>query len=163
MGTRNRKRLVAFVVGHEKWGKTYTLRALCGPSGNRVTIGRVEFFVRRSSNDDIKPQKPNRYIKFIHSLSRTYVIAALCPKFKKISKCNLRQKFADALLKALQRKGYRLFFWVIKYRWGKSDRYIRPEEISELRKYGRVRVFERVDAKDRVRAKSFRAFVLSTL
>src|SRR5712692_9148538 len=133
MGTRNRKRLVAFVVGHEKWGKTYTLRALCGPNGNRVTIGGVEFFVRRSSNDDIKPQKPNRYIKFIHSLSRPYVIAALCPKFKKISKCNLRQKFADDLLKTFQRKGYRLFFWVIKYRWGKSDRYIHRKEISELR------------------------------
>jgi hypothetical protein len=26
----NTKRLVAFVVGHEKWGKTFTLRALCG-------------------------------------------------------------------------------------------------------------------------------------
>src|SRR6266478_2533605 len=69
MGTRNRKRLVAFVVGHEKWGKTYTLRALCGPTARRVTIGGIEFLVRRSSNDDITTQKPNGYIKFINSLS----------------------------------------------------------------------------------------------
>ncbi len=162
MGTRNRKRLVAFVVGHEKWGKTYTLRALCGPTARRVTIGGIEFLVRRSSNDDITTQKPNRYIKFIHSLSAPLVIAALCPKFKKISNSNLRQKFADDLLKRLQRKGYTLFFWVIKHRWGKSDS-IHPKEISELRKYGRVRVFDRVDARSRVRAKAFRAFVSGIL
>jgi hypothetical protein len=163
MGMRNRRRLIAFVVGHEKWGKTFTLRALCGRTAKRVTIGEVEFFVRRSSNDDIQPRQPDKYIKFIHSLSAPFVIAALCPKFKKISKSNLRQKFADDLLKTLQRKGYRLFFWVIKYQWGRPHKYILPKEISKLRKYGRVRVYEGVDVKDRVRAKKFRSFVLSIL
>jgi len=162
MGTRNRK-LVVFVVGHEKWGKTFTLRALCGRTARRVTIGGVEFFVRRSSNDDIQRRKPNKYIRFVRSLSKPHVIAALCPKFKKISKSSLRQKFADDLLKTLRRRGYRLFFWVIKYRWGRSDQYILLEEISELRKYGRVRVFDGVKETSRVRAKAFRAFVLSIL
>jgi hypothetical protein len=60
----NTKRLVAFVVGHEKWGKTFTLRALCGHAAKRVTIGGVEFFVRRSSNDDIRPRDADKYIKF---------------------------------------------------------------------------------------------------
>lgn len=150
-------------MGHEKWGKTYTLRALCGPTARRVTIGGVEFFVRRSSNDDITRKKPNGYSKFIHSLSKPQVIAALCPKFKKISNSNLRQKFADDILETLQRKGYRLFFWIIKYRWGRSDRYILPKEMSKLRKYGRVRVFDGIDVKDRVRAKKFHAFVSGIL
>src|SRR6267378_4395086 len=161
-----REKLVAFVVGHEKWGKSYTLRALhaiCGEGANRVAIGRTEFFVRRSSNDDIKRKKPDSYTNFMHSVSSPYVIAALCPKFKKLRNYDHPKKVADGILRGLKRKGYRLVFWVIKYRWGKSDRYICREEISELRKYGRVRVFERIDARDRARAKSFRAFVLSTL
>jgi len=161
-----REKLVAFVVGHEKWGKSYTLRALhaiCGEGANRVTIGKTEFLVRRSSNDDIRQKKPDSYINFMYSVSSPYVIAALCPKFKKLRNYNHPKKVTDGILRGLRRKGYRLVFWVIKYRWGNSDKYVSRKEISELRRYGRVKVFEKVDAKNQARAKSFRAFVFSTL
>jgi hypothetical protein len=50
---------VAFVVGHEDWGKSLTLRALkaiCDhPRRDVIVIDRLEFFVRMMSNDD-KPE-----------------------------------------------------------------------------------------------------------
>jgi hypothetical protein len=100
------------------------------------------------------------------SLSRSHVISALCPKFKKISHCkkNERRKLADGILNGLRRKGYRLFFWVIKYKWDNPDEFISPKEISELRKHakrthGRLKVFARVGVTGQERARQFRRFV----
>ena len=164
------RRGVAFVVGHEKWGKSHTLRALharYGRGANHVFIGKkTEFFVRKSSNDDITKKRPERmhsYINFMRSLSRPYVIAALCPKFKKLRNYNLPKKAADDILRRLRVKGYKLFFWVIKYRWGKPSCRISRWEITQLRRYGKVKIFKGINVEDRERAKYFRAFVLSVL
>jgi hypothetical protein len=50
---------IVFVVGHERWGKSKTLRSLT--NGNihrrRIIISGTEFYVRRMSNDD-KRLKP---------------------------------------------------------------------------------------------------------
>lgn len=147
-----RKKLAVFVVGHENWGKSYTLRALKGICDRqvrhrRVAIKGMQFLVRTTSNDDV----PRRYAAFINALRSPHVIAALCPKFKKLSRRDNPRKFADRLLRRLQEKGYSLFFWVIRYKW--ADRAaIQHQEISELRKYasrtgGRVRVFAEQESK----------------
>ncbi len=152
---------VAFVVGHENWGKSYTLRALfdiCGRRGNCVTIDGIEFFVRKTSNDDIV-KHPRSYIEFMNRLSKPYVIAALCPKFKTFAKPDNDLKLADDILQALRRKGYRLFFWVIEHKWDRPTEVINQNEISELRRHGGVGIFTGVNHEAQIRAAAFREFV----
>lgn len=159
-----REKLVVFVVGHENWGKSYTLRALkqiCNRQvrHRRVSIKGIQFLVRATSNDDV----PKRYAAFINGLRFPHLIAALCPKFKKSSKRDNPRKLADRLLSRLQEKGYSLFFWVIRYKWTGLAA-IHHQEISELRKYasrtgGRVRVFARAGVEDLERARDLRRFV----
>ncbi len=155
------KPTVVFVVGHERWGKSYTLSALKQICGSRrkdwyITIKGIRFRVRTASNDDF----PEPYEKFILSFSGDYLIAALCPKFLKLKNYNRRQKTIEVSLRSLQRRRYRLAFWVIKHRWSDPTRFICQEEISELHKYGKVEVFKGIKVKDRQRAKVFRRFVL---
>lgn len=150
----------AFVVGHEHWGKTRTLRALmqiCAGEGRRVTIGDQEFFVRATSNDD----RPKHYREFMTSTEWSYLVAALCPKFKKLSNFDNPRKEADEVLQGLQQRGYRLFFWVIEHKWSAPSRVVEPNEINELRRYGTVEIFagQRVEAEQR--AREFRDFVMN--
>jgi hypothetical protein len=155
------KKLVAFVVGHERWGKSLTLRALerlCGHQGRQVTISDVEFFVRKMSNDD----KPDSYINFVSTISRPHVIAALCPKFKKFGNCDDPRKLADAILRRFKGKGYSLFFWVIEHKWDSTD-VVNGDEIRELRNYGTVKVFRRAGVVKRERAREFRAFISNAI
>jgi len=151
---------VSFVVGHEHWGKSRTLRALTnGDSYQRkITIGGVEFYVRRTSNDDF----PERYVEFMNSRdpnTMPNLIASLCPKFEKLNNYDNTLKIADAVLRALRGKGYQLFFWVIEHRWGNPASVVTENEISELYRYGPVQVFSEIDAKDSVRAAELRTFV----
>jgi hypothetical protein len=169
------KPLVVFVVGHEKWGKSWTFRALSADAGSRrVTIGGITFHVRRSSNDDITKTRPNGYKNYIRSLSpalKPYVIAALCPKFNGMSDCDNPMKYAGGFLKSLKREGYRLFFWIIEHKWRKRNqtpKAVSREEISVLRKYakqtrGRVKVFSRENAESSERARELRIFVSTIL
>lgn len=159
-----KKKLVAFVVGHEHWGKSYTLLALKQICGSRrrhwyVAIENSRFRVRTASNDDF----PKQYKNFILSYSGTHLIAALCPKFRKFSNYNRREKTVEEVLRGLRRRGYMLVFWVIKHRWSEPVRVVSEEEISELRKYGKVKVLDQARVRDRERAKRFRSFVLSAL
>jgi hypothetical protein len=78
----NPKPKIAFVVGHKNWGKSQTLRSPTrGNYRQRLaTIGDVEFFVRRMSNDDV----PDSFIKKMLSVDPAhwpFIIAALCPDF----------------------------------------------------------------------------------
>lgn len=159
-----KRKLVAFVVGHEHWGKSYTLLALKQICGSRrshwyVTIDDSRFRVHTSSNDDF----PMRYKNFILSYSGDHLIAALCPKFRKFSNYNRREKTIEEILRSLRRRGYTLVFWVIKHKWSEPVRVVSGEEISELRKYGKVKVLDQVRVGDRERAKRFRSFVLRVL
>jgi len=111
------------------------------------------------SNDDI----PRRYENFIDKFSGDYLIAALCPKFLKLKNYKRPNKTVDKILQSLKRRRYTLIFWVIKHKWSDPTRFICQEEVSELRKYGDVKVLEEIRVKDRVRAKRFREFVLNAL
>jgi hypothetical protein len=172
---RSTKPLVVFVVGHERWGKSWTFRALCRDFGSRrVNIDGTVFRVRRTSNDDITKRRPDSYKDFIRSLSpalKPHVMAALCPKFRGISNCDNPKKYAGVYLKVLQKQGYRLFFWVLEYRWRKPRQLpatISIKEISVLRRYakrtrGRVRVFSEKNAKASKRARELRRFAAGIL
>lgn len=148
---------IAFVVGHESWGKTYTLRALiniCQGSGHRVTIDEVEFLLRMTSNDD----RPNDYRRWMGRITRPHIIAALCPKFARLENYERPQETIETTLRTIQDKGYRMFFWVIEHKWH-DDAIITPRELSELRRYGRVEVFSEVNAEAERRARHLRSFI----
>jgi hypothetical protein len=148
---------IAFVVGHENWGKSRTLSGLkeiCESRGRRLIIRDTEFLVRSMSNDD----KPDSYIDFMNSTSRPAIIAALCPKFKKLKNYEDSRKSIDETLQFLRQRGYHLFFWVIEHQWAGTGR-ITQEEIEELRRNGVVEVFEGRNVESKSRARRFRAFV----
>jgi energy-coupling factor transporter ATP-binding protein EcfA2 len=153
---------VAFVVGHENWGKSRTLEALkqlCGHEGRRVTIGGCEFLVRTMSNDDM----PESYLNFARAASRQYLIAALCPKFKEFGNYDEPMKTADEILHTFRGKGYQLFFWVIEHKWADAGEVVAQQEISELQHYGTVEIFTGVDAEAPIRATEFRTFVANVV
>jgi hypothetical protein len=147
-----------FVVGHENWGKSQTLRALidlCNGQGKRVTINGTEFLLRIMSNDD----QPAPYHTFMKSTRRPYFIAAFCPKFTKLQNYDHPRKPIDRTLQDLQRRGYRLFFWVIRHKWNDLEKVITSKEVSELRRYGTVEIFVGQDVKAERRASHLRSFV----
>lgn len=151
------KRLV-FVVGHEDWGKSRTLRALidvCHGQGKRINIDGTELFVRMMSNDD----KPKPYHEFMRSLSKPYVIAALCPKFRSLRNYDDSAKAVDSTFEILQQHGYKFYFWVIEHKWQEEEMVITREELSELRRYGTVEVFERRGVESIQRARQLRSYV----
>lgn len=143
---------IAFIVGHAHWGKSKTLCALT--NGNfhlrKTTIGGVEFFIRRMSNDD----QPKGYVEFMESLDpalRPYLIAALCPQFDDSSAAT------DYILMTLLAKGYQLFFWVIEHQYGTSE-IVAANEIQRLRSFGTVEVFSTM-SESTARSNSFKHYV----
>jgi hypothetical protein len=145
---------IAFVVGHENWGKSETLRALT--NGDRYQkkceIGGVEFFVRRMSNDDIP--ETHSFEKFMNSLDPTKnpnIIAALCPNFQDVDRAT------ELVLESLRKKGYQLFFWVMENQYG-TDRAIAANDISHLRTVGEVEVVSGMHEAN-ARASNFKRFV----
>lgn len=143
---------IAFVVGHAHWGKSKTLRALTNDDCRlkKTTIGGVEFFIRRMSNDD----RSDSYKKFMTSLDpalRPYLIAALCPQFDNPVAAT------NSILTNLLAKGYQLFFWVIEHQYGTSE-VVAAKEIQRLRSFGKVEVFPST-LESTARSKSFKHFV----
>ena len=65
---------IAFIVGHESWGKSETL-------------GQSRTFVRGMSNDD----RPTSFIYFMDTTKRPAIIAALCPKFEALNDDSLNK------------------------------------------------------------------------
>lgn len=147
---------VFFVVGHEHWGKSHTLRELTAESVRRtqVQVGGVTLFVRRMSNDDA----PASFIRFMQHLMpqlRPFVIATLCPNFERSGRRTV------PALEQLRTVGYRLYFWVLHHAYA-DGRVVEETEIDRLGEYGEVSVFEpRVEAAER--AAAFRRFVTTHL
>ncbi|MGD0090813.1 MAG: hypothetical protein ABSE73_12910 [Planctomycetota bacterium] len=139
------------VVGHSNWGKSWTLKALTGGSWHRkrVRIKGHDFFIRRMSNDD-DPKPPNEADRqSLLDFARKEkgfrpVILALCPAF---------QEEKTAQLLDVLREKFTLKFWVMKKKFGESDKVVTCEEIGKLRTYGIVEVFaEEVEANSRAAA-----------
>jgi hypothetical protein len=112
-------------------------------------VGGVEFFIRRMSNDD----RPDEFYDFMadaETFRRPELIAAFCPKFE--------DPRAGQCLHNLRRKGYRLFFWVLRRAY-RDVRIITPSEIGTLEEAGRVAVYDARNAEDHERARALRLFI----
>lgn len=124
---------VVFVVGHENWGKSKTLKALTENSSHikKYTFGANVWFIRRMSNDDL----PDGYYDFMDKLTKSHLIAAFCPNFDEE-----RYEVTVDLLKKLQNKGYKLYFWVLKVQFT-SGIEMSTDYINSLKKFGDVEVY----------------------
>jgi len=123
-----------------------------------VTIKDTVFFVRSMSNDDL-PASFNRFISRLFSTApKPAVIAALCPKFKKLQNFDQSDGAIDETLQSLRQGGYDIFFWVIEQAW-EGTRKVSQKEIAELRHYGHVEVFEGNRQEYKSRARRLRTFV----
>lgn len=144
---------VVFVVGHSNWGKSQTLRALTDDSHRvrRTEIAGIEYFIRRMSNDD-QPEGFVKRMKAMRPDRRPQILAALCPDFDD------RKKDTAAVLQSLRDSGYKLYFWVLARQYGKNGQ-IHPAEISRLRSFGKVEIFDEV-AEANVRARKFKAYII---
>ncbi len=70
---------VVFVVGHARWGKSRTLRALTiNPHRRRIQLGGVEFSIRRMSNDD-RPDEFYDFIRDVQPADKSDLIVAFLP------------------------------------------------------------------------------------
>lgn len=160
---------IAFVVGHENWGKSETLRALTDRDRyqKRCLIDGVEFFIRRMSNDD-KPETDSfeKFWKSIDPKKKPNVIGTLCPKFQDLDRAT---KLVLEVLGALRNNGYQLFFWVIRNRCkpirNKTNE-VSDGEILELCKFvhsdKEVEVFSEIH-EPAVMADKFKRFVTNVV
>ncbi|HAS7003370.1 TPA: hypothetical protein I7290_23930 [Vibrio parahaemolyticus] len=141
---------IVFVVGHENWGKSKTLKALT--DNNRYIknykLGGHDWFIRRMSNDD----QPDGYYNFMDSLTKSYLIAAFCPNFD-----DDRYEITVNLLSELKRKGYELYFWVLKTQFSSGDK-IPSNYIDKLRDFGTVEIYSQNCEAD-IRASELRKFI----
>ena len=144
---------VFFVTGHESWGKSKTLFYLAGNSTRRawIEINELDVFVKHMSNDDW----PQSYIDFMSELNparKPFIVAALCPDFENPTKGTRKT------LESLAKRGYKLFFWVMRYQYS-TDYEMNLSDIEKLRPFGEVSVYnEKEEAKER--AKEFYQFIL---
>ena len=148
------KAKIFFVVGHANWGKTETLKALTNGASpkTKFTIAGVEYFIRRTSNDDASES----YIKMMGNVKpeeKPNLIAALCPEFENPKRGTIK------VLQHLKAQGYKLFFWVLEEGYKSGDR-ITKKEISALKKFGKVEVLgQSLEALGR--ARKLKAFIVA--
>jgi hypothetical protein len=145
-----------FLVGHEDWGKSETLKALT--NGNRHRrywpINGNRFFIRRMSDDD----KPKEYKHFLETRlirdQRPYVLAALCPTLDK----RLDNKLLRDLLSAVKRS-YEVFFFVLRNKGDNPVKIIRDDEIAAFDALGTTKVYRIAGATPKDRAKALEKFI----
>jgi energy-coupling factor transporter ATP-binding protein EcfA2 len=144
------------LVGRRQWGKSTTLKALADNSSHTkiITINGHRVFIRHTSNDDVLPNDPQSFSKFISSrnpLSDPNVVIAFCPNF---------DSDAPEILATLQ-KNYELLFWVIKHSQNPKALTATPidKELKEMDRYGKVEVFEHKAAKAEEIADELRRFI----
>jgi len=128
---------IIFVVGHSNWGKSKTIRELTNGSYRikyKNFFGK-HFFIRRMSNDD----RPGNYKKFMTSLKpkdKQFILATLCPNFE------IENEITEQVLNSLRQNNYKMFFWVIKNKYGSQD-IVKQKEIEKLRSFGDIFVYEK--------------------
>ena len=141
---------VVFVVGHENWGKSKTLKALTDSDRyiKNYEIGGQKWFIRRMSNDD----QPAGYYDFMDNLTKSNLIAAFCPNFD-----DARYGITVDLLDKLDNKGYELYFWVLETQFT-SGKKMCSNYIDKLKGYGTVEVYSQNDEAS-IRASKLREFI----
>jgi hypothetical protein len=145
------------VVGHKNWGKSQTLLLLTG--GKKVfhfELKGQRLDIKRMSNDDV----PVGFFKWIDKLEpdvTPLVVIALCPTFLDKQK---RLQLVAAL-RSLKRR-YDLFFFILHRKYARRPKEIEEKEISDLKRFGRVEVFQKV-AEAKVRAGALKRFITKNI
>lgn len=144
---------IVFVVGHENWGKSKTLKALTNNSRyvRNYELGGLTWFIRRMSNDD----RPDGYHTFMDNLTSPYLIAAFCPNFD-----DERIEITINLLDKLNDKGYKLYFWVLKTQFTSGVSMSR-DYIEKLKNFGKVEVYSK-RSEASIRATELRKYIEQT-
>lgn len=145
---------IVFVCGHSNWGKSMTLRPLTGGThqGRWADVGDPPFRVQKMSNDDVRDDSDDQYFDRMDVYTPDVtprLIATLCPR--------LDDPRIPRLMRDLQRRGYRLYFWVLERQFS-GPGVITADELDRLRTFGDVEVFPR-RAESPVRAAALRRFI----
>ena len=148
------ERRAFFLVGHARWGKSSTLRALTGGLHRSITIGAITLHIRRMSNDD-DPVELLKFIEAVEPKGKENLLIALCPNFTDAP------ARTNAILTTLHDKGYRFFFFVMERQY-KSEGRIAPDEIAKLRNAGFVEVYSGRGEAD-LRARKLRSFIVNAV
>lgn len=146
---------VFVVVGHRRWGKSTTLRALADGK-HTVVIDGQRLSIKRMSNDDPPINGLIKFIREAKKSSKALLIMALCPDF-------YTDNSVTTVLNEL--KGYELLFWVIQHSQNPNERQPRripDNEIEALRRVGRIEVFEH-KGNGEERANALRGFIENSL
>jgi len=117
-----------FVVGNEDSGKSSTLKELTGgvTQTRYIQIGGRRVFIRRMSNDDV-PVSWELFIKSLDPKEKPDVIVALCPT-----------EGALPFLQILQKRGFTLFFWIIRRRCNGESGDLTEVEIGRFKGLGLI-------------------------
>jgi hypothetical protein len=142
-----------FVVGHKNWGKSTTLKALTDGSWRKRLweIKGTEFFIRRMSNDDI-PKDFRDFATRLDPKSRPYVIATMCPTFED-------KRWRPHETMRLLRQSYDLFFFVLRHKCKDPEITISDGEVSQMEKYGEVKVYRNSGNRPAAIARAFEMFI----
>lgn len=122
------------VVGHENWGKSYTLKALAGSAHkNWIEINGKWFYVKHMSNDDIYGALYDWVKKFISRYKNDDygLVFALCPDF------NNAEKKTKKILELLTDIDIEIKFFILDKNYN-NDKEISKTEISEMKKFGNI-------------------------
>jgi hypothetical protein len=144
---------IVFVVGHENWGKSKTLKSLTNGSRyiKNYSINNINWFIRRMSNDDY----PDKYYDFMDNLdikTKSNVIAAFCPNFDE-----KRNEKTVEILNSLKNKGYDLYFWVIEHQFITKKK-MDSSFINELKNFGEVKIYSKCEEAN-LRALALKDFI----
>jgi hypothetical protein len=126
------KQRAFFIVGHEDWGKSWTLRALTGGLHRSVTINGRKVQIKRMSNDDKFTQR-RVWLSKRRAAKHPRFLAAFCPKL-------VPPDDSAKMLIDIVRRQYTLYFWVLE-RSQKSGSLMPRAEIGAMRTLGTVRLF----------------------
>lgn len=161
------KKLKAFMlVGDRHWGKSRTLRALTdGRLLPAIVINLHSVSIKRRSNDDPSEDDPQHFWRFISNLSGTDALIAFCPKFDADSE-EIRNKVDAPTILDKLKQNYELVFWVIKHSQNpkrKRRREIDEATLENLRDYGTVEIFDRMNATPEELAEDLEQFLEKSL
>lgn len=142
------------VVGHENWGKSWTLKSFAGSAHKHwIEINGKWFFVKHMSNDDIFGKLYDWVKNFVNKYQHNDygLIFALCPDF--IS----AEKKTKKILDLLQDIDIEIKFFILNKHYN-NKKTISGDEMEELKKYGEIHLTDGT-AEASTRAKDLMNFV----
>ncbi|MCL5028598.1 MAG: hypothetical protein M1480_06210 [Bacteroidetes bacterium] len=122
------------VVGHENWGKSFTLKRFIGSAHKHwIEVNNKWFYVKHMSNDDIS----GKLFEWVENFIKKYkdkdygLIFAFCPDFEN------KEKKTKAILNLLKDFDITIRFFILDKSYNTKE-VINRTDIQELKKYGKI-------------------------